>query len=52
MVLGGKEKGKFRRLMRAVEGFSGVKVLTYAILESSTFPSRQLEGTVILSIHR
>ena len=33
MVLGDEEKEKFRRLMRAVEGFSGVKVLTYAILD-------------------
>jgi len=33
MVLGSDEKEKFRKLMRAVEGFSGVKVLTYAILD-------------------
>ena len=34
MVLGSEEKEKFRKLMRAVEGFSGVKVLTYAILDN------------------
>ena len=34
MVLGGEEKEKFRKLMRAVEGFSGVNVLTYAILDN------------------
>ena len=34
MVLGAEEKEKFRKLMRAVEGFSGVNVLTYAILDN------------------
>jgi len=34
MVLGSEEKEKFRKLMRAVEGFSGVNVLTYAILDN------------------
>ena len=34
MVLGGEEKERFRKLMRAVEGFSGVKVLTYAVLDN------------------
>lgn len=34
MVLGGVEKEKFRRLMRSVASFSGVKVLTYAILDN------------------
>ncbi|MFU8781207.1 MAG: transposase [Kiritimatiellia bacterium] len=34
MVLGSQEKEKFRKLMRQVEGFSGVRVLTYAILDN------------------
>ena len=34
MVLGSEEKEKFRKLMRAVEAFSGVQVLTYAILDN------------------
>ena len=34
MVLGREEKEKFRKLMRAVEAFSGVNVLTYAILDN------------------
>ncbi len=34
MVLGGDEKEHFRQLMRAVEGYSGVHVLTYAILDN------------------
>ena len=34
MVLGGEEKERFRKLMRAVEAFSGVNVLTYAILDN------------------
>ena len=34
MVLGGEEKEQFRKLMRAVEAFSGVHVLTYAILDN------------------
>jgi REP element-mobilizing transposase RayT len=34
MVLGDEEKEKFRKLMRAAEGFCGVHVLTYAILDN------------------
>jgi REP element-mobilizing transposase RayT len=34
MVLGAEEKERFRKLMRAVEAFSGVNVLTYAILDN------------------
>jgi putative transposase len=34
MVMGGEEKEKFRKLMRAVEAFSGVHVLTYAVLDN------------------
>ena len=34
MVLGSQEKEKFRKLMRKVESFSGVRVLTYAILDN------------------
>ena len=34
MVLGAEEKEQFRKLMRAVEAFSGVHVLTYAILDN------------------
>jgi len=34
MVLGADEKEKFRKLLRAVESFSGVHVLTYAILDN------------------
>ena len=34
MVLGPQEKEKFCKLMRAVSGFSGVNVLTYAILDN------------------
>jgi len=34
MVLGAQEKEKFRKLMRQVEGFSGVRILTYAILDN------------------
>jgi REP element-mobilizing transposase RayT len=34
MVLGLEEKEKFRKLMRAVESFSGMNVLTYAILDN------------------
>ena len=34
MVLGDVEKEKFRALMRKVEGFSGVRVLTYAVLSN------------------
>ena len=34
MVLGSPEKEKFRKLIRQVEGFSGVRVMTYAILDN------------------
>jgi hypothetical protein len=34
MVLGLEEKERFRKLLRAVESFSGVNVLTYAILDN------------------
>ena len=34
MVMGTEEKEKFRKLMRAMEAFSGVQVLTYAILDN------------------
>ena len=33
-VIDDTEKGIFHRLMRAMEGFSGVEVVTYAIMES------------------
>ena len=34
MLMGAEEKERFRKLMRAAEGFSGVEVLTYAILDN------------------
>jgi len=34
MVLGEAEKEKFRSIMRSVEAFSGVRILTYAILSN------------------
>ncbi|NCD31976.1 MAG: hypothetical protein EOL87_01010, partial [Spartobacteria bacterium] len=32
MLLGDAEKGELHRLIRMVEGFTGVKVLTYALM--------------------
>jgi len=34
MLLGDAEKERFRRVMRSVEAFSGVEVMTYAILDN------------------
>jgi len=34
MVLDDKEKERFRKLMRKTEAFSGVQILTYAILDN------------------